>query len=77
MNYIHLAYGDLVLPALLVVMDGALSLALRLKLEKQLAIATVMTVTLSCDHRVVDGATGAKFLSAFKAMIEDPATMLV
>jgi pyruvate dehydrogenase E2 component (dihydrolipoamide acetyltransferase) len=43
----------------------------------QLAIATVMTVTLSCDHRVVDGATGAKFLSAFKAMIEDPATMLV
>jgi len=43
----------------------------------QLAIATVMTVTMSCDHRVVDGATGAKFLSAFKAMIEDPATMLV
>jgi pyruvate dehydrogenase E2 component (dihydrolipoamide acetyltransferase) len=43
----------------------------------QLAVATVMTVTLSCDHRVVDGATGARFLSAFKAMIEDPATMLV
>jgi pyruvate dehydrogenase E2 component (dihydrolipoamide acetyltransferase) len=43
----------------------------------QLAIATVMGVTLTCDHRVVDGATGAKFLSAFKAMIEDPATMLV
>ncbi|MGE5566580.1 MAG: pyruvate dehydrogenase complex dihydrolipoamide acetyltransferase [Parcubacteria group bacterium] len=43
----------------------------------QLAIATVMTVTMSCDHRVVDGATGAKFLNAFKAMIEDPATMLV
>ncbi|HEX6858993.1 MAG TPA: pyruvate dehydrogenase complex dihydrolipoamide acetyltransferase [Caulobacteraceae bacterium] len=42
-----------------------------------LAIATVMSITLSCDHRVVDGATGAKFLSAFKAMIEDPATMLV
>src|SRR3954447_6223848 len=39
----HLAYGDLVLPALLVVMDGALSLAL-LKLEKQLAIATVRMV---------------------------------
>ena len=44
MTYIHLAYGDLVLPALLVVMDGALSLALRLKLEKQLAIATVRMV---------------------------------
>jgi pyruvate dehydrogenase E2 component (dihydrolipoamide acetyltransferase) len=43
----------------------------------ELAIATVMSITLSCDHRVVDGATGAKFLSAFKAMIEDPATMLV
>ncbi len=43
----------------------------------QLAIATVMTVTLTCDHRVVDGAIGARFLSAFKAMIEDPLTMLV
>lgn len=43
----------------------------------ELKIATVMTVTLTCDHRVVDGAIGAKFLSAFKAMIEDPATMLV
>lgn len=44
MTYIQLAYGDLALPALLVVMDGALSLALRLKLEKQLAIATVRMV---------------------------------
>ncbi len=43
----------------------------------QLAIATVMTVTLTCDHRVVDGAIGARFLKAFKAMIEDPLTMLV
>jgi pyruvate dehydrogenase E2 component (dihydrolipoamide acetyltransferase) len=43
----------------------------------QLAIATVMTVTLTCDHRVVDGAIGARFLQAFKAMIEDPLTMLV
>jgi pyruvate dehydrogenase E2 component (dihydrolipoamide acetyltransferase) len=42
-----------------------------------LEIATVMTVTMTCDHRVVDGAVGARFLSAFKAMIEDPATMLV
>ena len=45
--------------------------------DGELKVATVMTVTLTCDHRVVDGATGAKFLSAFKAMIEDPATMLV
>jgi pyruvate dehydrogenase E2 component (dihydrolipoamide acetyltransferase) len=43
----------------------------------QLAIATVMTVTLTCDHRVVDGAIGARFLQAFKVMIEDPLTMLV
>jgi pyruvate dehydrogenase E2 component (dihydrolipoamide acetyltransferase) len=42
----------------------------------QLAVATVMTCTLTCDHRVVDGAIGAKFLQVFKAMIEDPVTML-
>lgn len=42
----------------------------------QLAVATVMTVTLTCDHRVVDGAVGAKFLQAFKPLIEDPVTML-
>jgi len=43
-TYIQLSYGDLVLPALLVVMDGVLSLVLRLKLEKQLAVATVRMV---------------------------------
>ena len=42
-----------------------------------LGIATVMTVTLSVDHRVVDGAVGAEFLAAFKALIEDPLTMLL
>ena len=41
-----------------------------------LTIATVMTVTVTCDHRVVDGATGARFLQAFKPLIEDPVTML-
>ena len=44
MTYIQLTYGDLILPALLVVMDGTLSLILRLKLERQLAIATVRMV---------------------------------
>lgn len=44
--------------------------------DGQIAVATVMTVTLTCDHRVVDGAVGARFLQAFKAMIEDPVTML-
>ena len=41
-----------------------------------LAIATVMTVTLTCDHRAVDGATGARWLQAFKRFVEDPVTML-
>ena len=43
----------------------------------QLAIATVMSVTLTCDHRVVDGAIGARWLGAFKALVEDPITMIV
>lgn len=42
-----------------------------------LAVATVMSCTLSADHRVVDGAVGAQFLAAFKALIEDPLTMLL
>ncbi len=43
----------------------------------ELAIATVMTVTLTCDHRVVDGATGARWLAAFKPLLEDPITLIV
>ena len=43
----------------------------------ELAIATVMTVTLTCDHRVVDGAVGARWLAAFKPLIEDPITLIV
>jgi pyruvate dehydrogenase E2 component (dihydrolipoamide acetyltransferase) len=43
----------------------------------QLAVATVMSCTLSVDHRVVDGAIGAEFLSAFKKLIENPLSMLV
>jgi pyruvate dehydrogenase E2 component (dihydrolipoamide acetyltransferase) len=42
-----------------------------------LAKATVMTVTLTCDHRVVDGATGARWIAAFKGFVEDPMTMLM
>ena len=48
-----------------VVVDGAL------------AIATVMSCTLSVDHRVVDGAVGAEYLAALKGLIEDPITMLL
>jgi pyruvate dehydrogenase E2 component (dihydrolipoamide acetyltransferase) len=43
----------------------------------ELAIATVMTVTLTCDHRVVDGSIGAKFLGVLKPLLEDPLTMIV
>jgi pyruvate dehydrogenase E2 component (dihydrolipoamide acetyltransferase) len=42
-----------------------------------LGIATVMSCTLSCDHRVVDGAVGAQWIAAFKKLIEDPLTMLL
>ena len=35
-----------------------------------------MSVTLSCDHRVVDGAVGAQWLKEFKNFLEQPATML-
>jgi pyruvate dehydrogenase E2 component (dihydrolipoamide acetyltransferase) len=40
-------------------------------------VATIMSCTLSCDHRVVDGALGAELLNAFKVLIEDPVRMLV
>ncbi len=46
-------------------------------IDGKVAAATIMSVTLSCDHRVVDGAIGAELLSAFKRFIEDPVRMLV
>ncbi|CAJ1930454.1 unnamed protein product [Cylindrotheca closterium] len=39
--------------------------------------SVVMTATLSCDHRVVDGAVGAQWLSAFKSYLESPSTLLL
>jgi len=42
-----------------------------------LAIATMMNVTVTCDHRVVDGALGAAFLKAFRSFLEDPMAMLL
>jgi pyruvate dehydrogenase E2 component (dihydrolipoamide acetyltransferase) len=41
------------------------------------AFASVMSVTLSCDHRVVDGALGAELIAAFKGLVEQPVSMLV
>jgi pyruvate dehydrogenase E2 component (dihydrolipoamide acetyltransferase) len=45
--------------------------------DGKIEVATMMTVTMSCDHRVVDGATGSKFLQTFKQFIEEPASMLL
>ena len=42
-----------------------------------IAVATLMTVTLTCDHRVVDGAMGAKWLQHFKRYVEQPITMML
>ena len=43
----------------------------------KIEVATVMTVTMSADHRVVDGGTGAKFLQTLKQFLEEPASMLL
>ena len=43
----------------------------------QLAIATVMTVTMTCDHRVLNGTIGSDWLNAFKALVQDPLMMLI
>lgn len=45
--------------------------------EDKIVIATMMTVTLTCDHRVVDGATGARWLSSFRQFVETPEAMLL
>ncbi len=45
--------------------------------DGQVVVRNIMHVTMSCDHRVVDGATGAKFLQTFKQMLETPAMMLM
>jgi pyruvate dehydrogenase E2 component (dihydrolipoamide acetyltransferase) len=47
------------------------------KADGSVGFASIMTVTFSCDHRVVDGALGAELLAAFKEFVERPVTMLV
>ena len=39
--------------------------------------ATIMSVTMSCDHRAIDGALGAQLVSAFRTLIENPIMMVV
>ena len=43
----------------------------------EIVIRSIMNVTMSCDHRVIDGATGAKFLQTFKQILENPILMLM
>jgi pyruvate dehydrogenase E2 component (dihydrolipoamide acetyltransferase) len=45
--------------------------------DGKIEAAMIMTVTMSCDHRVIDGATGARFLQYFRQFVEDPAAMLL
>ena len=44
--------------------------------DGQIVVGNVMKVTLSCDHRVVDGATGSEFLRTFKGLLEHPVVLL-
>jgi pyruvate dehydrogenase E2 component (dihydrolipoamide acetyltransferase) len=58
----------------------AIGAARRQAVEKEdggVAFASMLSVTLSCDHRVVDGALGAQLLAAFKSFVEMPVSMLV
>jgi pyruvate dehydrogenase E2 component (dihydrolipoamide acetyltransferase) len=45
--------------------------------DGQIVVRNMMNVTMSCDHRAIDGATGAKFLQSFKQMLENPGMMLL
>jgi pyruvate dehydrogenase E2 component (dihydrolipoamide acetyltransferase) len=45
--------------------------------DGKLEAVTMMAVTMSCDHRVIDGATGARFLQVFKQFVEEPAAMML
>jgi pyruvate dehydrogenase E2 component (dihydrolipoamide acetyltransferase) len=45
--------------------------------DGEIVVRRRMRVTMSCDHRVIDGATGARFLQTFKAMLENPLEMLL
>jgi pyruvate dehydrogenase E2 component (dihydrolipoamide acetyltransferase) len=45
--------------------------------DGEIKIGNIMKVTLSCDHRVVDGATGAAFLQTLKTLLEEPLRLLL
>ncbi len=45
--------------------------------DSAIVVRQMMRVTMSCDHRVIDGATGAKFLQTFKKILENPLYLVV
>ena len=45
--------------------------------DNEIVIRQIMRVTMSCDHRIIDGATGAKFLQTFKKILENPLYLVV
>jgi pyruvate dehydrogenase E2 component (dihydrolipoamide acetyltransferase) len=45
--------------------------------DGSIVVGNTMKLTLACDHRVVDGLTGAKFLQSLKPLIENPLSMLI
>jgi pyruvate dehydrogenase E2 component (dihydrolipoamide acetyltransferase) len=45
--------------------------------DGQLEVRQRMRVTMSCDHRVIDGATGAKFLQTLRRLIENPLALVI
>ena len=45
--------------------------------DGKIVVAQIMSVTMGCDHRVIDGAVGARFLATFKSFVEEPASMLL
>ena len=50
---------------------------LRTHFSGEVVVRPRMRVTMSCDHRVIDGAQGSRFLQSLKAMLEEPAAILV
>ena len=46
-------------------------------IDDKIKVATIMDVSLSCDHRVIDGVVGARFLDAFKKYIETPILLFI
>ena len=70
-------FGSIINPPQGAILSVGAGEARAVVLDGQVVIRTLMTVTLTCDHRVIDGAIGARWLAAFRALLEEPVTMIV